>query len=396
MRIKCFRGIEMYLLIMGLIVNLTGCTYFKSIDVLQPLAEEEIYTFYGEGRERLYLEDELIQEVSFREWKGRGKNYHSEAEIAIDQAFYEEYYEEAPPKELVKGDVAILREEHTYNEEQMIVYLPHKNEYSIKEMSLVDDVRPRILLGINEVLNAGGLKDYAMAVMNQLAKEYTLAIQDNVKINGRQTQHITAISNDENSNEVQEIWIDQNSWLIIKQRVKNGNYLQEFEYTKFLFNPKIDERLFQMDIPKDAQIVYIDNNLARVNEIINLDEATKRLGVPIFYLEEKQDITLKSTRYIERIDENGGHIKLVYTLADGREVVVENSPLCNVCEQIDLGYEEIVVQGKKASYQECGTIKLIEFVEENTLCEIYVKNSEIERRELIQLANKLVLEDDKE
>ncbi len=301
--------IGIYLLLGGMMSSLTGCSYIKSADVFQALSEEqEIYTFYGEGRQRTYLDNKLVQDIDFKEWKGTGKKYHSKADIEIDRDFYEEYFGEAPAKELIEGNIVRINEEDTYNENEFIVYEPYKNQYSVKDISLVDDVNPSILLGINGALNAGGLKGYATSVITTLAKEYNLTIEDNVRINGRQTQHIMAVSKELGENEIQEIWIDQNTWLIVKESIKQGNYSVEFEYVNFSLNPIINEDIFEVEIPANAEVVYLDNNLEKINEEVTLEEAVIRLGIPIFYLEENQEINLISIRYIERIGDVCGKI----------------------------------------------------------------------------------------
>lgn len=385
---------RIYLLLGGMMGSLTGCSYFRSVDVFQSLSEEkEIYTFYGEGREKSYLDNKLVQVIVFKEWKGTGKKYHSKADIEVDKDFYEQYLGEAAEEELIEGNIVRIDEEDTYNEDKFIVYEPYKNQYSIKNTSLVDEVNPSILLGINRALSVGGLKDYATSVITGLAKEYDLAIEDNVKINGRQTQHITAVSKELGEKEIQEIWIDQNTWLILKERVQQGNYTVEFEYVDFIMNPRIDEEIFEVEIPTHASVVYLDNNLEKTNEEVTLEEAVKRLGVPIFYLEEKQGINLTSAKYIETISNLCERVDLTYRTRDGKEVIVQNSPSSVFYEKLDLGYEKIMIQDKEAVYREIGSMKLIEFVDKDVICDLYVKNSEISRQELIELASKLILKE---
>lgn len=382
------------LILGGIVSSVVGCNYFEVVHVFEPLSEEdEIYTFYGEGRQRVYLDGKLVQDTEFKEWKGTGKKYHSEADVELDKDFFEQCYGEAPSDELLEGDIVRINEEDTYNDEQLIVYEPYKNQYSIKTTSLVDEVNPSVLLGINRALSTGGLKDYATTVINTLAKDYNLTIEDNVRINGRQTQHITAISKELGEKEVQEIWIDQNTWLISRERIQQGNYSCEFEYLDFEFNPRVDEDIFKVEIPHDANVVYLDNNLEKINEEVTLEEAVKRLGIPIFHLEEKEGISLVSAKYIETISAIYGRVDLTYKTEEGKEVIVQNSPSSVLYEELDLGYEKIVVQGQEAIYREIGSMKFIEFSDEDTICDIYIKNSQMSKKELIQLANRLVLKE---
>lgn len=386
--------IGVYLILGGIVSSLVGCNYFEAVDVFEPLSEEdEIYTFYGEGRQRVYLDGKLVQDTEFKEWKGTGKKYHSEADVELDKEFFEQCYGEAPANELLEGNIVRINEEDTYNEEQLIVYEPYKDQYSIKTTSLADEVNPSVLLGINRALSAGGLKDYATTVINTLAKDYDLTIEDNVRINGRQTQHITAISKELGEKEVQEIWIDQNTWLILRERIQQGNYSYEFEYTGFKFNPRVDEDIFKVEIPHDANVVYLDNNLEKINEEVTLEEAVKRLGIPIFHLEEREGISLVSAKYIETISAIYGRVDLTYKTEEGKEVIVQNSPSSVLYEELDLGYEKIVVQGQEAIYREIGSMKFIEFSYEDTICDIYIKNSQMSKNELIMLANRLILKE---
>ena len=387
--------IGIYLLLGGVISSITGCNYIKSVDIFQELSEEqEIYTFYGEGRQKSYFNNKLVQDIHFKEWKGTGKKYHSESNIETDKAFYKDFYREAPPEELIEGNIVKMDEKDTYNENKLIVHEPYKNHYSIKDISLVDDVNPSVLLGINGVLNAGGLKDYATSVVTSLAKEYNLTIEDNVKINGRQTQHIKAVSKKLGENEIYEIWIDQNTWLIVKQRIKQGNFWTEFEYINFSLNPIIDENIFKVEIPDNAKVEYLDNNLEKINEEVTLEEAIVRLGIPIFYLEENQDISLTSARYIETISSVCGTINLTYRTKEGKEVIVENSPSSAFYEKLDRGYESFILQGKKAIYYEVESMKVVEFINKGVICDIYVKNSEMSKQELIDIANRLILKEE--
>lgn len=394
MDIKDLKRIGLGTIVLILIAGLTGCSYLKSIDILQTLSEEEIHTFYGEGRWRSYLNNELIHDVDFKEWKGTGKNYHIKSNTKIDKELYKESYGMAAPEELIYDNVVRLGEEDTYNENQMIVYLPHKNEYSIKENLLVDEVNPKILLGINAVLNAGGPKDYATRRIHKLAKEYDLVIEDNIKVNGILTQHIIGTSKNAQIDEIQEIWIDQTTWLIIKEYYRSGNYVEEYEYTKFQLNSKIDESLFDVEIPDDAKVSYIDKQFAKVNEEITLDEAARKLQRPIFYLEEKEGIVLESSLYIEELGDEYGRVELIYKLPDKREVIIQCSPSSPLYEQVEWGYEKITVQGEQAIYQEEETIKIIEFIRYNTVCDIYVKNSDMNKEELIEIANRLLIKEE--
>ena len=375
---------------MSAIIHTTGCGYFISPTAMEILTkDEQVETFYGEGIAKSYVNDEIVQELVFREWKGKSEKYHNKVQVRTEKNFFEQLSDEEITDEMLQDGFVIQTEEDTFNDTQLIVYLPYKNQYCIKDMSLAAEVTDNVRTGISKVLEGGSLKDYVMNIINTYEEEYTLTIENDVRINNYLTQHITAVPKDKNKDEQYEFWVDQNTWLVVKEIQKQGSLINESEYTKFELNPKIDESLFEVSIPEDAEIEYINDNLEKKNEEVTISEAIRRLGSPIFCLEGQPGVRLIEVHYIEAINERYGRVELTYMTDGGDEFIIRNSPSSKLYEKLELGYEKINVRGLDGSYIETGGVKIIEFIDQNIICDVYIKNSEMSKEELVRLTNKL-------
>lgn len=392
MKEKYDKGIGIAIVIFYMLFQSTGCSYFTSSAAMEVFTrEEQVETFYGEGMGKVYIDDQLIQEIEYKEWKGKNKKYHSEAEAVTKREFFDQYYNEEISEEMLNGDYVTLWEEDTVDDKQCIVYLPHKNQYSIQTLSLEDEVTNNIRMGVDRILENGSFKDYVMELIDEYEKDYILSIDNDVRVNNYLTQHLTMIPKDQNKDEKIQLWIDQNTWVIVKRVIEQGNYTEEAEYKKIELNPKINENLFKVEIPENADIQYLDKKFEKLNEKITVDEAAKRLGVPVFYLEEENGIKLLEAHYIESMNQQYGRVELTYIAEDGSQFIVQNSPSSELYEKISLGYEKIKIRDIEAIYVEMDTMKCIEFIKDGTICDIYIKNSEMSKEKLIELANKLKL-----
>ncbi len=377
------------IVLLCVLIYITGCREIISEDIMEVFDQEEaVETFYGEGILKIYMDNELVQEGIQKEWKGRNGKYHNEVELRTKRPFFEENYTYEIVDEMIDGDMIRLIEEDTVTDKELIVHLPFENLYCIKSMSLVAEVTDDIRVGIDGILFSGTLKEYVMECISALEKDYKLSMEDDVRINNYLTQHIIAIPKDEKSEDRYEIWVDQNTWLVVKEVAKSGNITSEFEYSHYELNSKIDNKIFEVNIPPDAKVEYIYDNLESLNQVVTLEGARKLLGMPIFYLEQ-EDIELMDLRYIESIDEQYGRVELTYRTKDGNKFIVRNSPSSPLYEKLNLGYEQVEVRGIQADYIETSSTKSIEFINQGVICSVYIENSEMTKECLIDIVNSL-------
>ena len=375
------------LMVCGLLITTSGCSLLSSEGIVEAMVQEdlEVNRFYGEAYIRQYYDEELLYTLSYKEWKGSENKYRAEYKTVVTDS-----YKAAVDNGLMKGDIESEEEIDITNGDQLIAYVPAKETYYIKPISLADEVAPAIVQGINQVLRAGSLKEYALELIDEVSKSHDVTIKDNVKCGNYTTQHIVAVPKEGKVGEATiEAWIDQNSWMVVKTKSSAGKLITEQEYKTFTINPTIDEEKFIMVIPEGAKVVKLDENLDIVNEQVSLEEAVSKLKVPIFYIGDEKLATMKEARYIETSNQLYARVEITYVTPEGKEFIVQNMPSNKFQENLDLGLEKVKLNNIEGIYVEQAPMKIIEFSKEGTLCDIYIKNSEMSKEELVELAKAL-------
>lgn len=374
-----------YMLLIGIFMLTTGCTKSIYPNIIETFKEEErVETFYGEGVTTIYLNGELLEKQEWKQWKGKGKQYRINADIITKEKYFEDNY----TSDMLHHGYVNYSVENILTDQQFILYLPYKDSYFISNRSSGYQMSDEIQLGMEQVLSTGSLQDHVMEIISDYEKDYLLTIEDDVKVNNYLTQHIIAVSKTNGETDKTEFWVNQDNWGIIKSITVQGNTRVECEYTKFEINTKVSDKLFEVDISEDAEIEYINSNLERTNEKVSLEEAVERFGAPVFYLEE-EGIEIKEVHYIENVSSEYGYVELTYITEDGNELIVQNSPSSPLYECIEFNYNTVEVRGKKAIYVETETNKIIEFIENGIICDVYIRNSYLTKEALINFTNKL-------
>jgi len=124
------------------------------------------------------------------------------------------------------------------------------------------------------------------------------------EIAGRPTVHIVATKRkgEKSLYGTHEMWIDKENWLVLKTVSNTGDNKVEMEYTKIDFDSKLDDDVFTLDVPDDATVEMIDDEI-ETDEDITLEEGAEKLGTTYKYMKEKDDISIDSVSYIELTDD---------------------------------------------------------------------------------------------
>lgn len=375
------------LAVFGLLITTSGCSLLSSEGTIEAMVQGdlEVNTFYGEGEMRQYYNEELLLTIGYKEWKGTENKYRVEYKYTVTDS-----YKEAVDNGLKKGDIESGEEIDITNGDQLIAYVPDRDTYYIKPVSLADEINPAFSQGINQVLRYGGLKEYALEVIDEVSESHDVTIKDNVKCGNYTTQHIVAKPKEDVVGEATiEAWIDQNSWMVVKTKSSVGKLITEQEYKTFTINPSVSEEKFIMTIPEGAEVIKLDEQLGVVNQKVSLEEAVSKLKVPIFYIGDEKLATMKEARYIETSNQLYARVEITYVTPEGKEFIVQNMPSNKFQENLDLGLEKVKLNNIEGLYVEEAPKKKIRFYKEDTLCDIYVKNSEMSKEELLELAKAL-------
>src|SRR5699024_7270000 len=87
----------------------------------------------------------------------------------------------------------------------------------------------------------------------------------------------------------QEMWIDKENWLLLKTTSNSGDSRVTLEYTTIEMDPKMDDSVFEIDVPDDVIVEEYDDAM---EEVITLEEGIEKLGSPFMYIKDKDGLKL--------------------------------------------------------------------------------------------------------
>ncbi len=368
--------------------TLTGCDYsgmtewFTGVDT-----ESNLNTFSGKGTIRTYHNDKLISDITFVETKGIGRDYYYEASGEVDLEYYLRNNIGLAHNSWISNNKVSVDKLYIVNDKETIIALPYKNYYSFTEGSNINYHPDKFMTGINNVLESGGLKEYAMKEINALADKYDLTMEDNVTLQGRKTQHIIGTSKVQGDNSTCEIWVDQSTWMIMKKRTECDGWTNEYEYESFKCNPKIKKE-FDIEIPSDAIVNMLSEDTSSTNMRINIEQGTSLLEVPIYALKDEE---ILSTEYIEDTINNMSMVKVTYDLLYNETLVIENHKLRPEEKKIYIATQELMpVSGQMGVYSRYNNIQILEFHDDETCCYIYTPGGAMSKEKFQHYVDKLV------
>lgn len=165
-----------------------------------------------------------------------------------------------------------------------------------KQITLYEEAsNSATVIAITEEVAAMGQmspKEQAEQLLKVVKDTHTITLISEEKIAGRDTYHLKAKVNDNNSlYGDHEIWVDKQNWFVLKTVSKSDDFQFEIEYTKIEFDAKIDDNLFVLDLPADVEIEDIADNIEE-NIISSLDEATQIMEKPFLYVRENDTLKI--------------------------------------------------------------------------------------------------------
>ncbi|MBU5484577.1 outer membrane lipoprotein-sorting protein [Clostridium sp. MSJ-11] len=261
-------------IIMGGLLSVTalsGCGTQKSILPETIVAhamesEDNVKSYYGEARIRLYDKDNKIVEDSImKEWhdtskgkmKVRTESYSNEGEL----------------------------ETVTTNDGNNVVSYMIKDKKALTMKSLSESDMP-----------IRTQREQTKIFLENIKKSHAISTVGEEKINGMDTYHIKAVPKEKNTIfSEQDIWIDKENWFTIKIISHDSESKIECEYTKIDFSPKIDDKIFTQEIPKDVKIENI-NESGPKTKTMTLKEVRDFLGKPFAYFSESSSYKIKDIK----------------------------------------------------------------------------------------------------
>ena len=229
-------------------------------------ANEDIDSYYMESKITIYEDDEIIDEMNTKEWFS---SVDGEARSRIESISD-------------SGEISIS----TNNGENIIIYDEKTNMVSIA--TVTEEMA-------NSIVNNTSKKQ-TMNTLESMKETHNIENLGEVEMNGMNVYHLKARPIKENSiTGEQELWIDKETWNIVKLINSGLGGKVELQVLKFDTSPEIDESIFTQDIPEDAEIANIDGPIME-EEIVTIEELTEEMGKPLLYVPESLGYELRQIR----------------------------------------------------------------------------------------------------
>ena len=229
-------------------------------------ANEDITSYYMESKITIYEDDEIIDEMNTKEWfSSTDGKVRSRVESISDS-----------------GEISIS----TNNGEEIIIYDEKTNMASIA--TVTEEMA-------NSMVNNSSKKQ-TMNILETIKETHNIENLGEIEMNGMKVYHLKGTPKNENSiTGEQELWIDMETWNIVKLINSGLGSKIELEVLKFDTSPDIDESLFVQDIPENAEVTDIDETIME-EEIATIEELTEEMGKSLLYVPESLGYELRQIR----------------------------------------------------------------------------------------------------
>lgn len=239
--------------------GLLGCQQMKTFSpdqvVANVLEENTATTYYGELHATMSILDET-DEYTLKEWRKGDK-------VRIE----------------VSSDVEELQ--LIVNEENVFLNNKINNEVLIFESfaqeSLNMDPREHVELLLRETENSHDI---------EIVGEETVV--------GRETLYVTLTQKAGKKTLLgnQELWIDKENWIVLKMKSNQSDFYYTAEYTHIDFQSKVDDSIFEFDIPNDANVQQLEGAIDEGTEI-TIEEIQDHFTEKVYYIPDSKAHTIE-------------------------------------------------------------------------------------------------------
>lgn len=325
------------------------------------------------------IHNAIESEKEVNEYYGKSEIKLFEGEEMTEHMTMEEYVSGMEKKMVTKGLLQGEEVEAVNNGESMLLY--DKSTGTAQKMDT----------GELADIYAKSPKDNYKMLLDAMQDSHTYELAGEEKLLDRDTFHIKMKAK-ETGNLLgdMDLWVDKDTWMVVKTISKAGNIRTESEYVELDFSPEFDEATFTLDIPDDVEITDIADNFA--SESVTVEEAEEALG-QAFYLFSEEDVTLQEIELQETNMSQGSEeikrneLNLVYTSKE--DVPLFSLAVFPAPEDMPLETSDLEIRGKAAEYDE--TINLIIWDEEDLRYSLIITNPDLEMEEITKLTEEMVL-----
>lgn len=100
------------------------------------------------------------------------------------------------------------------------------------------------------------LKEQVINIYNSIKDTHEITIGDEEKVAGHDTYHLIAKSKEKDTLfGDMEFWIDKKTWMPLKTITTGGDVTSTTEYTKYEPNAKVDDAVFNFELPEGVELI---------------------------------------------------------------------------------------------------------------------------------------------
>lgn len=220
--------------------------------------------------------------------------------------------------------------------------------------------------------------EQAKLMLEAIENTHLIQVVGKETLLNREVIHVKATPNKQENNLLgeHELWIDKETWFVLKSSSKVDDSTTITEYTHFEIDPVFEKNIFVFEAPKDAPIV----ELGEINEptvVHDVQEAAKYIEQPFYYVEEQNDIsihdiTVSGQLTINYIKNNLPYFSLVVM------------PV-NDANKAYNGKDGINVRGQEAIVVEAGDFRSISWVQDGIGYAVLIDSADVTTEEVLAL-----------
>lgn len=352
------RFLYLFILMLSAIGCSTSLQEYSPEQVIQNALSEKHKTleYYAESTWIMKENGEVAETVMMREWQNEDGKKRVETKSKNEKEY-----------SITVNDGKTL-----------ITYVPHeKKAYVIEGEELTS-------------LNQQSPKEQAEKLLKLIQDTHEIKVIGEEKVAGRKTFHLKATANKENSlvgN--QDIWIDKETWFVLKMISVSGESTIEWSYTKVDYKAQNDKELFTIELPDDVVVEKLQDSFSEKE--ITLEQAKDELGTEFLYIPETEDLKIAYVGLSELDGEiNQKEIIIEYT-KEGLpylSLTVIKQSTDRAEETMLPSEEEIQIRGLKGTWSE--ELRWLHWVENGMTYSINVTDSNVSLAELMPVLEKMV------
>lgn len=234
-----------------------------------------------------------------------------------------------------------------------------------------------------QLLNGQTPQQQAKQLLELVKNSHELSTVGDEKIAGRDTFHIIAKAKDAKTLiGDQEIWIDKETWMVLKSISISNQLVLTQEFTKIDYDPVLDKELFIFDIPEGATVEIMDESSYAPQEA-TMNEVKEELGT-FYKVSETVDLKLSDITVMEGLE---GRLEFSFDYTDHAGIpafsVTVFKEMANVTDFGGVsGEEDITIRGRKGTKTESGNFRLLNWKEDGLLYSVILENPTVEFEEV--------------